>query len=55
MFVLERLDDARGEAILRIGARRVADHPLVFAQLLVEQEGIRPVELAHAGHRIVSF
>ena len=38
------LDDARLQLVLRIGARGVADHALVFGELLVEQERIVPLE-----------
>lgn len=41
---------ARLQLFLGIGARRVADHPLVFAQLILEEERIVPLELAFAGH-----
>ena len=50
MLVLERLDDARRQPVLSIGARGVAHHPLVVGQLVVEQERVRPVERAHARH-----
>ena len=36
------LGDARQQLVLRVGARGVADHALVFGQLLVEQERIVP-------------
>ncbi len=38
------LDDARLQLVLRIGARGVADHALVFGELFVEQERIVPLE-----------
>jgi len=39
------LGDARQQLVLRIGARGVADHALVFGELLVEQEWIVPLEI----------
>ena len=39
------LGDARRELVLRIGARGVADHALVFGELLVEHERIVPLEI----------
>jgi hypothetical protein len=47
-LVRERVDDARREPILGIGARGVADHPLIVFKLLVEQERVGPVESFHA-------
>src|SRR5437667_309868 len=38
------LDDARQQLVLRIGARSVADHALVFGELVVEQERVVPLE-----------
>ena len=38
------LGDARQQLVLRIGARCVADHALVFGELLVKQERIVPLE-----------
>ena len=45
------LDDARLQLVLRIGARGVADHALVFGKLIVEQERIVPLE--NAARRLV--
>ena len=39
------LGDARQQLVLRVGARGVADHALVFGELLVEHERIVPLEL----------
>src|SRR5439155_24687431 len=44
LFLEIGLDDARLQLVLRIGARGVADHALVFGELLVEQERIVPLE-----------
>src|SRR6266496_3176763 len=44
LFLEISLDDARLQLVLRIGARGVADHALVFGELLVEQERIVPLE-----------
>ena len=52
------LGDARQQLVLRIGARGVADHALVFGELLVEHERIVPVEcgaLGLCGHGTCSF
>ena len=38
------LGDTRQQLVLRIGARGVADHALVFGELLVEHERIVPLE-----------
>src|SRR3979490_2133622 len=43
------LGDARQQLVLRIGARGVADHALVFGELLVEQERIVPLEIHRGG------
>ena len=38
------VDHARLKLFLRIGMRGVADHALVFGQLIAEQEGVVPLE-----------
>jgi hypothetical protein len=47
--VPEGLQHARRETLLAIGARGVAHHPLVLAQLLLEQERVVPDELGLHG------
>ena len=37
LLVAERFGHARHELVLRVHARRLAHHPLFFAQLLIEQ------------------
>ncbi len=49
--MLKGVDDARGELVLRIGGGGIAHRALFFLQLIVKEEGIGPVESAHAGHR----
>ena len=44
LFVAKRLRHARHQLVLRVRARRFAHHPLVFAQLLIEQQRVGPVE-----------
>src|SRR5262249_52745463 len=48
LFLEIGLDHARQQLVLRVGARGVADHALVFGELIVEQERIVPLE---AGRR----
>ena len=48
------LGDARQQFILRIGARGVADHALVFGELLVEHERIVPLEI-HRGRLVLGL
>ena len=49
-----RLGDARQQLVLRIGARGVADHALVFGELLVEHERIVPLEI-HRGRLVLGL
>ena len=44
LFFEVGLRDARQQLVLRVGARGIADQPLVFGELLVEQERIVPLE-----------
>ena len=46
MLLAERLLDARLKLVLRKGARRIADHALVFGELRFEIERVLPVEIA---------
>ena len=48
------LGDARQQLVLRIGARGVADHALVFGELLVEHERIVPLEI-HRGRLVLGL
>jgi hypothetical protein len=48
------LVDARQQLVLRIGARGVADHALVFGELLVEHERIVPLEI-HRGRLVLGL
>ena len=41
---LIRINHPRCQAIVRIGARRVADHAFLFGELVVQTERIGPVE-----------
>src|SRR3546814_3106224 len=43
-FVEKRRGHARQQRITRIGSRRVADHPLLFAQFGIELVGVERVE-----------
>jgi hypothetical protein len=52
-LVAERLRDARRELVLRVRARGIAHHPLLFGQLLVEQQRIVPMKSCNA-HRVIS-
>ena len=45
LFVEIGVVDARQQLLLRIGARGVADHALVFGQLIVQQQRVVPLEL----------
>src|SRR3546814_10026954 len=49
-LVVERFDHARGEFVGGVGLRGIADHTLIVGELVVEKEGVRPVEGCHAGH-----
>ena len=53
MLVLERLDDPRRELVRGISGGGIADHPFVVAQLIVDMEGVHPIETAHAGHHVL--
>ena len=44
-LVAERQLDARHELVLGIGARGIADHALVFRELVLEAQRVLPVEL----------
>jgi len=44
LFLEVSLGDARQELVLRIGARGVADHALIFGELLIKHERIVPLE-----------
>ena len=46
----ERLEHARLQPVLRVGARGVAHHALIFGELLIEQQRIFPVKLRGVGH-----
>ena len=46
LLVAVRFQDARHELVLRIGARHVADVPLVLGELVVEVQGVFPSESA---------
>ncbi len=48
------LANARQQLVLRIGARGVADHALVFGELLVEHERIVPLEI-HRGRLVLGL
>ena len=48
-LILEGLDHARLQLVLCIGAGRIAQHPLVFAQLGFETQRVVPGELAQIG------
>jgi len=47
------LGDARQQLVLRVSARGVADHALVFGELLVEHERIVPLEFTGDGFSLV--
>jgi hypothetical protein len=44
-FVAERLEHARGELLLAVGVRCIAQHAFFLRQLLLEQQRIVPHEL----------
>ncbi len=43
-FVAEHVEHTRRQLVGTVLTRRLADHPLVVGQLLVEKEGVSPVE-----------
>ena len=45
LFFQISLGDARQQLVLRVGARGIAHHALVFGELLVEHERIVPLEI----------
>ena len=46
VFSWRNISRTRGdEPVLRIRARRIADHPLFVGELLLEQERVAPVEV----------
>ena len=49
-FIGERLDHTRLQFALGKGMRRIADHPLLIAELVIDEKGVRPIEPAHARH-----
>src|SRR5258706_3994452 len=54
LFFQVGLADARQQLVLRIGARGIADHTLVFGELLVEHERIVPLKI-HRGRLILGL
>ncbi len=54
LFLEIGLGDARHQLVLRIGARGVADHALVFGELLIEHERIVPLE-SHRGRLVLGL
>jgi len=49
-FLTKRLDHAWLELLLRKAVCGIADHALLFGQLIVEEKGIGPVKGCHFGH-----
>src|SRR3546814_13022221 len=43
------LEDARHQPVLAVGARRIADHALFLAQLLLQQQRVLPHEAGLGG------
>jgi hypothetical protein len=48
LFVEIGFLNARGQFFGSEGCRRITDHPLIFGQLCIQQERIRPIERDHA-------
>ena len=45
LFLQIGLGHSRQQLVLRVGPRGIADHPLVFGELLIKHEWIVPLEI----------